>query len=426
MRSIWLALGVVVGSACSPPAPVAESAAPAVPPATPVRLAIEGAQNRMPSLAANGNRVVAVWTATRDDAMNIYAATSEDGGASFSSPRRVNDKAGDVSSNAEQPPRVAMVASEITVIWPSRLDGPSVIRMARSHDGGQTFAPAETIHKAGLTGLRGWESVAVGQDGAIHAVWLDGRHATPASGGHHHHAQGATSAKRAAPRQDVYQAVIERSGRVTETHVNRDVCFCCKTAVAVGPGGRVNVAWRHIFANSMRDIAMATSSDGGRTFDPLVRVSEDNWQLSGCPDDGPAIAVGRNDVVHLSWPTLLNATGEAPQKAIFYSSTSDGKTFAPRLKLTSEETEDAGHPQMAVNGTGHVAAAWDEQNGDRRTVVLRVSPGADRTFNPPQVVNADGSGFHPFVAGLDEGFVVSWAESGGGQSVIRVARYGLP
>ena len=72
-------------------------------------MAIPGTLNRMPSLASSGNRVAVAWTSTHNDIMDVYAAVSENDGATFSSPQRVNDKPGDVSSNAEQPPRVAML-----------------------------------------------------------------------------------------------------------------------------------------------------------------------------------------------------------------------------------------------------------------------------------------------------------------------------
>lgn len=391
------------------------------PPPAPVRLGIPGTVNRMPSLAVSGNRVVAVWTSTLKDAMDVYAAISENGGATFSTPQRVNDRPGDASSNAEQPPRVAVTQAAITVMWPSRLDGTSAMRLARSTDGGRTFSHAMTLHDRALTGARGWHSLTPGRDGAVHAVWLDGRDADP-SQRHQRGAKHAGGAPNMAgdPRQDVYQAVVSPDGAVAESHVARDVCYCCKTAVALGPGGRVNVAWRHIFPESIRDIAMATSPDGGRTFSPLARVSEDKWQLSGCPDDGPAMAVGSNDAAHLVWPTLVNQT--TPQKAIFYTTTMDGRTFAPRTRLSGDDREDAAHPQIAVGSDGNIAAVWDEQQGDTRRVVARLASSMNGSFGPPQTLNEGSSAFYPHVISVRDGFAVAWAERAGEASAIVVQR----
>ena len=106
--------------------------------------------------------------------------------------------------------------------------------MSRSTDGGRTFAPAKFAHNPELSGARGWESLAVGSDGAAHAVWLDGRDAarkmaeTAAHSGMAHKGQ---------PPQDIYHATIAADGRVSERVIATGVCFCCKTAVAVDAGG---------------------------------------------------------------------------------------------------------------------------------------------------------------------------------------------
>jgi hypothetical protein len=214
--------------------------------------------------------------------------------------------------------------------------------------------------------------------------------------------------------------VIGGDGSIVESHVARDVCFCCKTAVGVSAGGRVFVAWRHIFPGSIRDIAMAVSSDAGRTFGPMARVSSDDWALSGCPDDGPSLAVDVRNTVHITWPTLIG--GETPRKAVFYSRTIDGTSFTPRALLSGGLIEDAGHPQIAADAAGNIAAAWDEHAVNQRNVVVRVAaPGAE-SFGPAQVLGGSGSGFHPFVTGLDRGFLVAWPERSADRSVIRIQR----
>ena len=227
-----------------------------------------------------------------------------------------------------------------------------------------------------------------------------------------------------APRQDLYAAVIGRDGTIGESHLARDVCFCCKTAVGVGPSGRVDVVWRHIFPESMRDIAMASSSDGGRTFGPPVRISEDKWQLSGCPDDGPAMAIDASGTAHVVWPTLV--TDPAPQKAIFYTSTSDGRSFAARTRLSGGDQEDAAHPQIAADAAGNVAAVWDEQQQNTRRIAMRVAPGGTGRFDAPRALHAVGSAFHPFVVGLRHGFLVAWPSGSAQDSVIQIQAVPAP
>ena len=54
-----------------------------------VILSVPGHANSTPSITADGRTVAVVWTATKDSMANLYLATSSDGGATFSTPRRV-------------------------------------------------------------------------------------------------------------------------------------------------------------------------------------------------------------------------------------------------------------------------------------------------------------------------------------------------
>jgi hypothetical protein len=425
--------------ACSKPAPPApaverqpsEAELAAAKPSS-VRFAMAGEVNAMPSLAVSGDRIAVVWTGTKSGAMNVYTAISEDGGITFPMQKRVNDQDGDVSANVEQPPRVAMSGSRVAVVWSSRKSGNSAIRMSRSNDGGRTFNPAVTIHNPSLKGARGWESLAAGADGSVRVAWLDGRDAqsTPDAAAQKEHmaemaAKGAdmdhSKMSGGSPRQDVYEAVIDQNGKVAETQVATNVCFCCKTAVAIDSRGRVNVAWRNIFPGSIRDIAMAISTDVGHKFGPLARVSEDKWEIEGCPEDGPAMAIDSSDAVHIVWPTVVNE-GKA-QKAVFYASTKDGRTFTPRVRLSGPDQEEAAHPQVAVGASGAVAAVWDEPHGGVRQVVFRTA-GPDGQLGVGRTLSSGAPASHPVIAAVAGGFLVAWTEGEAAGSAILLRRVG--
>lgn len=382
----------------------ADSIAPAV------ILGVPGHANATPSLAVSGRTVAAVWTASKDGVSNVYLAMSTDGGATFSDPRRVNDRPGDASANNEQPPRVVMsgtgAARVLTVMWSKRNEGPQrsrrdVLRMTRSTDGGRTFAPAKLTHDAAFTGARGWESLAAAADGSVHAVWLDGRDADrkmaamAQSGGAH----------KGQPPQDVYHGRIAPDGVVTEHVIATGVCFCCKTAVAVDAKSTVYAAWRHIFPGSMRDIAFAKSIDGGARFSPPVRVSEDKWELNGCPEDGPSMAIDAKGTIHIAWATLV--TGGEEQKQVFYATSRDGRTFSPRVRVPTSGVTNPGHPQLSLTSDG-AAIVWDETVDGVRRVSISRSTGSG-TFQPPVVVSATESASNPVIAGSGRGeLLVAW------------------
>jgi hypothetical protein len=230
------------------------------------------------------------------------------------------------------------------------------------------------------------------------------------------------------PPQDVYHATVAGDGRVSENRIATGVCFCCKTAVAVDARGAVYAAWRHIFPGSMRDIAFAKSADG-RHFEPLVRVSEDKWELNGCPEDGPSIAVDQSAIIHIVWATLIN-DGES-QKALFYATSRDGKTFSPRVRVPTAGVTNPGHPQLTPTPQGGPAIVWDETvDGVRRISLTQVSRNGG--FRAPQSLSGNEHGSHPVVIHSAAGdLLVAWtgrpstARSPSDGSMIRLRRLNL-
>jgi hypothetical protein len=390
-------------------------------------LGVTGFVNSTPSLAVLDRTVVAVWSAAKDGVANVYVATSGDGGQTFSAPHRINDTDGDATANSEQPPRAvisgAAGARTVTVVWSKRNDGPErsrrdAVRIARSTDGGRTFSAASSIHDSAWSGARGWESLATGRANAVHAVWLDGRDAerklaeAKAHSGMPHKGQ---------PPQDIYHGILTPDGRRIETVIATGVCFCCKTAVALDARGNVYAAWRHIFPGSMRDIAFARSTDGGRRFEPLVRVSEDKWELNGCPEDGPALAVDQSGVIHVAWATLVNEGGE-PQKAVFYATSRDGRTFSARTRVPTAGITP-GHPQLTATADGGAAIVWDETvDGLRRVSLGRVS--STRVIGAPQVLSGKEYASHPVIVRSVGDLIVAWTSRD--ESLIRLRRIEQP
>jgi hypothetical protein len=397
-------------------------------------LGVEGALNSNVSVAAAGARVVLTWAVRSGAATDVYAAFSQDGGVTFGPPLRVNDLSGDARVSGEQAPRVG-VGERVAVAWESRQAGLSLVRTASAASGAKAFTPAVNVHPDALAGARGWASLAVSPRGTVHVAWLDGR-GDGASAASAAPAAAATSAARTpsagarhAMRQDLFQAVLAPDGTRHEVRVATDVCFCCKTAVAAGSDGAVYVAWRHIYPPNLRDIAVARSDDGGRTFGQPSRMSEDGWAIDGCPDDGPSLAVDARGVVHVAWPTWV---AESDRKGIFYSYSADGgRSFAPRLRVDDGEGS-AAHPQLAAAG-GRVLVLWDQLHaGGGRRVRMREIDGdplakswTPRPRAPETLSDESAAATYPAVAATNDAFVAAWTEEAKAGSRIRVERLGL-
>jgi hypothetical protein len=393
-----------------------------------IALAVPGRQNANVSLASSGPWVVAVWAASvPTGGTDIFAGVSRDGGSTFAAPVRVNEKPGDAHVNGEQPPRVAILSRSgasrgIVVVWTATSREGGTIVSARSVDGGRTFGATTMV--ADGPGNRGWENMTVDRTGNVHVVWLDHRELAKSGTMAHmeeHHVAPADSKKDAVESAQLSKLYTATLGDPASNHpIAGGVCYCCKTAIAAGSDHDIYLAWRHVYPQNIRDMAFAESHDDGRTFAAPSRVSEDKWQIEGCPEDGPALVLDARRQLHVVWPTLVHdAPNGQPSIGIFYAASNTAHGFGPRQRVPTEGVPH--HPQAAV-ARDSLYLAWDElKNGTRQVVVARRRLGA-----PPDavwsrdIVSGDVPGTYPALVATDAGVLVAWT-SGAPNSVIRGA-----
>jgi hypothetical protein len=406
----------------------------AAPPADIVSLAVPGRSNSTPSVAAARSFVAVAWGASSAGKSDVYLAVSNNSGHSFGEPVRVNTVAGEARLGGELPPRVALFSTgksatpEIAVVWTARSEAATELKLSRSHDGGRTFDRAATLQSAGSAGDRGWPALAIDDQGGAHAIWLDhrGLAAARTSGAPHagHRAGTAMDGAAMAEGSSLFYAAAGAAPSV-ERELTKGVCYCCKTALAAGPRGLLVAAWRHVYPGNLRDIAFAVSRDRGRTFSPPVRVSEDGWAINGCPDDGPAIGVDGRGTVHLAWRTVI--AGADPEGALFYASTSDGRTFTSGVRIPTLASNPT-HPQLVVDGRERIVVAWDEVVEGRRVAAARqliVKSNRQVDFAPIVTLSSDGPATYPTLATTQRGLLAVWP-TGGETSVLRTRTIGVP
>jgi hypothetical protein len=394
-------------------------------------LAVPGRANATPSIAADRDFVIVAWSAALESgSTDIYAAASRDGGRVFDPPVRVNDAIGDARVNGEQPPRVTIVRGTgqsapptVVIVWTTKGASGTRLVQARSTDGGRTFARAATVPGSDAAGNRGWHAATADRSGRIDVLWLDHRElaSDPAIAmSHHDHAStGAAAAGGEKPdgvamaqkSKLMFASLDAASAGAAPTAVTGGVCYCCKTALAAGADGAIYAAWRHVYPGNLRDIAFAVSRNGGRTFAPPIRVSEDKWMLEGCPDDGPAMAVDATNRIHIVWPTVIS--DPEATIALFYAVSDDGRTFSARRRVPTEGMPH--HPQIAISH-GSIALAWDEVQNGRRRVAWSVN---GRTIRPE---NRDPA-FYPVIAATGDATIVAWTSGKTPDSTIQLTRF---
>jgi hypothetical protein len=393
-------------------------------------LSVAGRRNATPTVAADGEFVAVAWGGAQPSgSTDVFVATSRDSARTFSPPVRVNDVEGDARVNGEQPPHVALVPRPrrdpaVVVVWTTKGANGTKLLQSRSEDGGRSFSPAALVPGTDAAGNRGWQSIAVEPGGRVDAVWLDHRelaHDSSMAASHHdHQSAGKPDGVAMAQRSKLFVASLD--GSFAPRALTGGVCYCCKTAV-VATGDAIYAAWRHVYPGNLRDMAFTMSRDGGRTFSAPLRVSEDKWALEGCPDDGPAMTVDRQDRIHIVWPTLVAAAGGAEANiALFYAISVDGRQFTARQRVPTEGTPH--HPRIAIGADGALTIAWDElAKGSRQIAIGRGSIDAGgRPRIRREALGDGGSGVYPALATAGDSVVAVWASNSSTSSSIKVRR----
>ncbi|WP_143537716.1 sialidase family protein [Rubrivirga marina] len=389
-RSLLLALAVTLG-ACGPPD---SSASPSDAPSG----VIEGAA--APVVTANA----VAWVEGDGDARRLVVLPD---GAEVS----VEVARGQISAHGQAGPRLAPGPDGtlyVAFVEERAVEGrrfpASDLKLARSVDGGRTWAAPVAVHPdPGFPTGHTFHDLAVGPDGAVYVSWLDGtakdryriEHAAEADearGAHGHH--GAPDE----PGTDLAVARSTDGGRTFSAPVvvAKGTCECCRTALAVADDGVLYAAWRHVFPGTERDLALARSTDGGATWSEPTRVHEDGWAIEACPHAGGALAVAADGAVTVAWPT--GADGRSGTWRA--TSTDGGATFgAPEPLLTNAPL---GQVAAARDGRGRLWLAWEDP---RSTDVFVHRPGA------PDTVRVAGAA--PALTGTADGWRLAWATEGG-------------
>ncbi len=137
----------------------------------------------------DGSSVVMSWLQpTSSGRYGLQFATWSDG--SWGDPRTVVEGAGWFVNWADFPSVVPLESHTWAAHWLEQRPGSVYsydVRMAVSSDAGSNWSEPMSPHTDGTPTEHGFVSL-FGRDGAVEAVWLDGRHT---GGGHDHSAAGA-------------------------------------------------------------------------------------------------------------------------------------------------------------------------------------------------------------------------------------------
>jgi hypothetical protein len=357
------------------------------------------------AVAADGRRAVA-WVTAPDGGSDgrLRVSVVDTAGRALAAPVELRDPLGPIEPHGEAPPKVAFGPhGAVYALWvvgkevPGRRFPMSALRFARSADGGRTWsAPVSVTDMPQPFGSFNFHALQAARGDTVYAAWLDARDGRSAT----YLTRSTDGGRTWAP-------------NVRITPPGGESCPCCRTAVAAGRGDTVYAAWRGVARRTdrttVREVVVARSADGGRTWAAPVRAQRDGWVFDACPHAGPSLAVDAAGGVHVAW-----WSGREGAAGVFYARSDDGAaSFGPPAPLGVAEHSMPAHVQLAVAAAGEgrrpaVVAAWDD--GTRRVprVLVRVSRDGGRTFRPAAAASRTGAATFPVLAAGGDRLVLAW------------------
>jgi len=383
-----------------------------------VRVSAEKTEAAEPAVAgARDGTVYAAWVEHRGREADVWLAHFDAEAKTLAPPARVNPNAGEATAWRGDPPTLA-VASDGTVYvgWTARDEAAphaTTLYLSASRDGGRSFASPVKVNDDRKHCDRGLHSLAVAEGGRVYVAWLDNRNIEPPKP-----TEGGAAHAHSEPNREVFFASSEDGGRTFTPNlkVAGEACPCCKTSLAVGDDGHVYAAWRQVLPGNLRHIAVASSDDGGHAFSPPAVVSDDRWELQGCPVSGPSLAAA-GGALRVLWYTA----GEAGRPGLYWSESRDGgHTFSPRRALA--DAGGRGTPVL-LRDAGGFKAVWEGSEGTTPvalTVGLKDEGASSGPSTQPSILS--GTGALPAAAEAGDRLFVAYVAGGEGEHAVWLAR----
>jgi len=319
-----------------------------------------------PALAVGVNLDAAgrLWLA-RVEKQQLLVSHSADGGRTFSAPVAATPEPEAVLAEGENRPKIDVDADgRVYLTWTQGLGKPMTgnIRFARSTDAGLSFSAPVTLNDDRQEISHRFDALASDGQGGVAVVWLDARE------------RSGKQAKGSPATGVSLYAAISRDGGASfgpNRRIAPHSCQCCRTGLVWTQNGP-KAYWRHVFGENIRDFALA-----GLDASAPARITDDEWQIDGCPHHGGTLAAGADGTLHLTWFT----NGKRRQGAFYRRIAGDGQLGEP-MALGSA-ARHAEHPAVAAHGR-RVLLAWREFDGKTFSAWAQLSLDGGSSWGEPR------------------------------------------
>ena len=272
------------------------------------------------------------------------------------------------------------------------------VKIAQSLNGGTKWKVPFTPHTDGIAAEHGFVSMLPVGNNQIFATWLDGRYTKTEnhSDGHDHEGQGGAMTLRG--------AFFDNQGKLSgDIELDNKVCDCCSTSAALTKNG-VIVAYRDRSEEEIRDISIVRQI--GQDWTRPRNLYTDNWEIAGCPVNGPQIIADGGNKVAVAWYTMSN---NHPQVKMAISLDA-GANFSEPIQI------DDGNPLGRVDlvfDKENIIVSWLENLGVEKAAIrlAKIQPTGqiEQRMTLTQTSAARSSGF-PIMEKLGNQLLLAWTE----------------
>lgn len=282
--------------------------------------------------------VVLSWMEADDSGTTLWYSTLADDGWQ---PRHAAVSGKNMFVNWADLPSVVPLSSKHWVAHWLEMAGSSTyayhVAISQSFDGGRSWSDPIKPHTDDTPTEHGFVSL-FRQNGNVAGIWLDGRKTGSEPSGN-----PTTSG------MTLRGAVVDNDGSLhDEQLIDELICDCCQTDVAVAESGPVAV-YRDRSVDEVRDIFVTRKVEGAWT--PGVPLNNDNWQIAGCPVNGPAIAAQGKQVA-AAW---FSVPEQEPAVRVKFSA-DGGASFGPEIPVAREGS--LGHVDTVLLPDGSAIISW--------------------------------------------------------------------
>jgi hypothetical protein len=233
---------------------------------------------KQPAIAVdNANNLHVVF----GQADEIFYTSSRNGGSSFATPQPMGrqDK---LALGMTRGPQVITTRDYVVI---AAADHTGKIMAYRLKNNESEWGDPVNILNGDTTAKEGFIAIASGKENNVYAAWLD---------------------LRIGKKNNIFSAFSSDGGKTwSESKLvyaspEGRVCPCCRPSITADRKGNVYVMFRNDL-NGARDLYVARSKDGGRSFAPAQKLGEGTWIFDKCPMDGGGISTDAKGKVGTTW-----------------------------------------------------------------------------------------------------------------------------